>query len=162
MEDTLALFILLSLANAAPYLVALAMGPMLAHPLDGGRRWRDGRPLFGATKTWRGLCAALILTPPAAVLLGRGWSTGLIIASAAMAGDLLVSFMKRRRGLPSSASVPVLDQVVETLLPALLVRADMGVTWSGLLIAVSVFTVADLMVTPLLKRLGAARSGRHH
>ncbi len=161
MEDTLALFILLSLANAVPYLFALLMGPFLARPLDGGRRWRDGRPLFGATKTWRGLCAALILTPPAAALLGHGWATGLIIASGAMAGDLLVSFMKRRSGLPSSASVPVLDQAVETLLPALLVRADMGVTWAGLLIAVSVFTVADLMVTPMLKRLGAARSGRH-
>jgi hypothetical protein len=160
-EDSFALFILLSLANAAPLLAALALGPVFAQPLDGGRRWRDGRPLFGPTKTWRGLGSALILTPPVAALLGHGWVTGLMVASGAMAGDLLVSFFKRRRGLASSASVPVVDQAVETLLPAVLVRARMGVGWFELVLAVLVFTVADLMVTPLLKRLAAARSGHH-
>ena len=153
----LSLLALLLLVNGAPALLALLWGGALAPPLDGGRRWRDGRPVFGKAKTWRGLVAALVLTPPAAWALGWGWGLGLAIALGAMAGDLIASFTKRRLGLKSSAAVPLLDQVPETLIPALLAKGTMGLNWLDLGLAVTAFTLIDLLVTPLLKRLGAGR-----
>jgi len=33
----------------------------LARPIDGGRRWHDGRALFGANKTWKGLIGMTVL-----------------------------------------------------------------------------------------------------
>ncbi len=153
----LSLLALLFLVNGAPAVLGLLWGGALAPPLDGGRRWRDGHPLFGKAKTWRGLVAALVLTPPAAWALGLGWGLGLAIVLGAMAGDLSASFTKRRLGLKSSASVPVLDQVPETLLPALLVKVPMGLNWLDLELAVTAFTLIDLLATPLFKQLGAGR-----
>jgi len=153
----LSLLALLLLANGAPVVLALLGGGAAATPLDGGCRWLDGRPVFGPAKTWRGLVAALVLTPPTAWALGFGWGLGLVVALGAMAGDLIASFIKRRLGLPSSASVPFLDQVPEALIPALLAKAPMGLDWLDLGLAVLGFTVLDLLLTPLFKRLGAGR-----
>lgn len=33
----------------------------LARPIDGGRLWRDGRPWFGAHKTWKGLIGYAVM-----------------------------------------------------------------------------------------------------
>lgn len=155
----LSLLALLLLANGAPAGLALLSGGAPARPLDGGRRWRDGRPVFGTAKTWRGLAAALVLTPPAAWALGWGWGLGPLIALGAMTGDLIASFTKRRLGLPSSASVPFLDQVPETLIPGLLAKGPMGLDWLDLGLAILAFAVLDLLLTPWRKRLGAGRGG---
>jgi hypothetical protein len=152
----LTLLLLLLLANGAPVVLGLLFGAA-AGPVDGGRVWRDGRPVFGRSKTWRGLAAALVLTPVAAWILGCGWGVGLTIALAAMAGDLLASFTKRRLGLASSASVPVFDQLPETLLPALLVAEAMGLDWVDLGLAIGAFVVLDLVLTPVGKRLAGRR-----
>lgn len=151
------LFILLVLANGAPLALALLSGGAAGRPLDGGLVLRDGYPLFGPSKTWRGLIAALVVTPPAAWLLGLGWGLGLVIAVGAMVGDLIVSFAKRRMGLPSSASVPLLDHVPETLIPVLLVEGALGLDWLDLGVLVLCFVVLDLLLTPLLKRLSSVR-----
>jgi CDP-diglyceride synthetase len=153
----LSLLILLLVANAGPALLALLWGRG-ARPIDGGRVLRDGRPVFGASKTWRGLASAVLLTPVAAWALGFGWSLGFVVGLAAMAGDLLASFTKRRLGLASSASVPLLDQLPETLIPALLARSALGLDWIGLGLAVGAFAVLDLVLTPPGRRL--ARSVR--
>jgi len=154
----LTLLLLLLLANGAPAVLGLLFGPA-ARPVDGGRVWWDGRPVFGRSKTWRGLAAALVLTPTAAWILGCGGSLGLTIALAAMVGDLLASFTKRRLGLVSSASVPVFDQLPETLLPALLVAEAMGLDWIDLGLAIGAFVVLDLVLTPVGKRLAGRRRG---
>lgn len=39
------------MANAGMF----AVGRKATRTIDGGRKWRDGRPIFGAGKTWRGL-----------------------------------------------------------------------------------------------------------
>ncbi|WP_295384095.1 CDP-archaeol synthase [uncultured Thiodictyon sp.] len=149
----LTLLALLLVANGAPAVLAVLVGRTPARPLDGGMLLRDGHPVFGPSKTWRGLVAALGITPPVAMLLGFGWGLGLAIALGAMAGDLIASFIKRRLGLDSGASVPLLDHLPETLIPALLAKGAMGLDWPHLGVAAAVFTVVDLLVTPLLKRL---------
>jgi CDP-2,3-bis-(O-geranylgeranyl)-sn-glycerol synthase len=153
------LLLLIFVANGAPAFLALLFGRDRAGPLDGGRVLGDGRPLFGGSKTWRGLAAALLLTPLAAWLLGLGWGLGFTVALGAMAGDLLASFLKRRLGLAPSAAAPLLDQVPESLIPALLVGATMGLDWPDLGLVVGTFAVLDLILTPLGKRLGGALRG---
>jgi CDP-2,3-bis-(O-geranylgeranyl)-sn-glycerol synthase len=148
----ISLFVLLVLANGAPLLLALLSGGSAGRPMDGGLVLWDGYPLFGKSKTWRGLIAALVVTPLGAWLLGLGWGLGLVVALGAMAGDLIASFIKRRMGLPSSASVPLLDHVPETLIPVLLVAGVLRLDWLDLGVLVLGFAVMDLLFTALLER----------
>jgi CDP-2,3-bis-(O-geranylgeranyl)-sn-glycerol synthase len=149
----LGLLALLAAANGAPIIGRAVLGERFGWPLDGGVRFLDGRPLFGPTKTVRGIVLALVLTPPAAALLGLGWTNGLSIAAAAMAGDLLSSFTKRRLGLPPSSRALGLDQVPESLLPLLLVREPLALSAAEILGLVAAFVVLELLLSRLLYRL---------
>lgn len=51
------LFLLLGVANTAPLVAKRLFGPRWSAPLDGGLIFFDGRPLFGSSKTIRGLVA---------------------------------------------------------------------------------------------------------
>lgn len=150
--STLALILL---ANGLPALLGLVLGP--GRPLDGGLRLGDGRPLLGPTKTVRGVLASLVATPLAAAGLGLPWQIGLLVALGAMLGDLLASFTKRRLGLASSATVPLLDTVPESLIPVLLVMGHLGLDWLDLALLILAFGVLDLVLTPLGQRLFARR-----
>ena len=149
----LILLALVLVANGAPALFTLLRGRR-SYPLDGGRVLRDGRPLLGPSKTWSGLAASLALTPLATLVLGFDWQLGLVVALGAMFGDLLASFAKRRLGLGSSVSAPVLDQVPESLIPGLLVSGTLGLGWLDLGLVVGAFAALDLALTPVLKSLG--------
>jgi CDP-2,3-bis-(O-geranylgeranyl)-sn-glycerol synthase len=150
-SSILVLLLLILVANALPAALGLLLGP--ARPVDGGRTLGDGRPLLGPSKTWRGIAAALIGTTGAALALGLDWWLGLAAAGGAMLGDLGASFVKRRLGRPSSASVPLLDQVPESLLPGVLTRTELGLDWGDLGVTVLVFVLLDLLLTPLGRRL---------
>ena len=52
-------------------------------------------------------------------LLGFAWTCGLVVASVAMSGDLLSSFLKRRLSLPPSSRATGIDQIPECLLPTI-------------------------------------------
>jgi CDP-diglyceride synthetase len=126
------------------------LGRRLAWPLDGGRRFFDGRPLFGPSKTLRGLILALALTPIGAALLGLGWRIGIAVAALAMAGDLLSSFTKRRLGRPSSDRAIGLDQIPESLLPLLACKAPLLLSWADIVVGVVTFLIAELLLSRLL------------
>jgi len=49
-----------------PILFARPLGARFARPVDGGIVLRDGHPLLGRSKTWRGLAAAVVLAACAA------------------------------------------------------------------------------------------------
>ena len=115
----LKLLILLAMANGTPVLAKALLGDRLARPLDGGAVFVDGRPLFGPTKTIRGILVSLVATPLTAWLIGLSWHLGVVVAALAIAGDLLSSFVKRRMGLASSSMALGLDQIPESLLPLL-------------------------------------------
>lgn len=98
--------------------------------IDGGRLWRDGRPIFGSGKTVEGFALGLgagtlygliesYLYPSFNSYAGM-WGAalplmtplvGFMIALGAMVGDLCGSFIKRRLGMPPGSSAPVLDQL---------------------------------------------------
>ena len=97
------LLILLSLANGSPVIAKRILGETFAKPIDGNAQFADGRPLFGPSKTIRGVVVSLLVTAMGAPLLGLPIWIGLLVAAAAMAGDLLSSFLKRRLGLAPAA-----------------------------------------------------------
>lgn len=142
--------LLLAIANGAPVLANRILGRRLGTPIDLGRRWHDGRPILGSGKTFRGVAVALACTPPAAMILGFDGLTGLGVAAAAMAGDLLSSFVKRRLGLPVHARALGLDQVPEALLPMLLLRSGLGLSAADIVAGVAGFVVLELALSRLL------------
>lgn len=147
------ILLLLLAANGAPILARWLLGSRLARPLDGGRRAADGRPWFGTHKTWRGLLAAGLIGAGLGWLLGLGPGAGLLVASLAMAGDLLASFLKRRLGLAEGEPAPLLDQLPEALMPLLGWQALFGLDWLAVLRLCLLFIGLDYLLSRLLYRL---------
>ena len=155
--DIARLLLLLVIVNGAPILARWLLGSHGAWPVDGGRRYADGRPLLGPAKTWRGLFAALLAGALAAPPLGLSPLLGLQLAAAAMAGDLLSSFLKRRLGYASSSMALGLDQIPEALLPALLAMPYLQLSLAEVLWVVALFFAVELLLSRLLYRLGIRR-----
>jgi len=101
-------------------------------PIDFGKNFLDGKRIFGDGKTYEGFVTGLL----AGFLIGEltyiivtstikvAWelpkpSTVFVMCTAALLGDLLGAFIKRRLGLPRGAPAPLLDQL-DFLLAALL------------------------------------------
>lgn len=153
----LQLLLLLMIANGMPILARKWLGARWAWAVDGGRRAWDGRPWLGPSKTWRGLLAALAITPPAALLLGLEAAIGVLIALGAMAGDLGSSFLKRRLGIVPSGQALVLDQVPESLLPLLLVAPMLQLAIVEILMLVLAFFLLELLLSRILFALHIRR-----
>ncbi|MEM3716150.1 MAG: CDP-2,3-bis-(O-geranylgeranyl)-sn-glycerol synthase [Candidatus Bathyarchaeia archaeon] len=102
-------------ANASPVLFGGGK------PIDFGRKFIDGKPIFGPHKTYRGFIFGLLVgtlvgyvqefiaptygLPAGSVLRGFSLSLG------ALTGDLIGSFIKRRLNLKPGAPLPVIDQL---------------------------------------------------
>jgi CDP-2,3-bis-(O-geranylgeranyl)-sn-glycerol synthase len=113
---------LLAVANGTPVIATKILGKTFAYPVDFGIAFCDGQPLFGASKTLRGILLAVLLTSVSAPLIGLDWKFGALIAVTAMFGDLVSSFIKRRMGLIPSSQCIGLDQIPESLLPLVACR----------------------------------------
>ncbi|MFZ0699535.1 MAG: CDP-2,3-bis-(O-geranylgeranyl)-sn-glycerol synthase [Thermoplasmata archaeon] len=108
-------------------------------PMDFGRVWpRDGRRLFGPSKTWSGFLVGgavgsavgvleawlILLAPPnwavvpvLAPSVLAAIPLAVMIAYGAMTGDAIGSFIKRRMDRPSGARTLFLDQFPFVLVP---------------------------------------------
>lgn len=133
-------------------------------PVDGGRKYRDGRRIFGDGKTWRGLAAGI----SAGILLGIiqiGVRTAggllflpeltvpvvILLSAGALLGDLVKSFFKRRIGKEKGEAWIVADQydfVAGAFVLLLIFQYEWVVTTLTLPI---VFWI--IVITPLLHRL---------
>jgi CDP-archaeol synthase len=127
-----------------------ALGSRFAFPLDGNCEFIDGRPLFGRSKTIRGIAASLAATAAVAPLIGLDFATGLVMALAAMAGDLLSSFIKRRLGLAPSSQAIGLDQVPESLFPLFACSEALGLDAADIAAGVGIFFIGELALSRLL------------
>lgn len=144
------LFVPAYVANMAP-VFAMNLFPRWNAPLDGGRTARDGRRLLGASKTWRGVVAGVVVAGGLAVLQARLGLGGLDVTDfayaaagiagplvlggclglGAVAGDAVKSYFKRRTGREGGAPwVPFdqLDFVVGALILASLGAAALQAT----------------------------------
>jgi hypothetical protein len=146
----LRLLLLLFLANGTPVMVKKLLGNRWSYPLDGDREFVDGRPLFGRSKTIRGVALAILSTTAGAVLLDLGWRIGVLVGTLAMVGDLCSSFLKRRLGRPSSSPAVGLDQIPESLFPLLGCVGPLSLTLADVAIGVAMFFVAELLVSRVL------------
>lgn len=115
--------------NGLPPLISMVCGDRWSRPLDGGRVWRDQQPIFGPHKTIRGILTSLLGGIMAAPLIGVAWWVAAIAALLAMSGDLLSSFIKRRRTLKSGTEIVILDQLFESLFPILFLDQVLKLTW---------------------------------
>ncbi len=144
------LLVLLGVANGIPIAAKHVFGDMLSRPLDGGAIFNDGHPWFGPAKTIRGIVLSLLVTPLAAVSVGLPWQLGAVIAAAAMAGDLLSSFVKRRMGLAPSSRATGLDQIPESLLPLVASRLVVAVTLADIVAGAIIFLGGSMILSRVL------------
>ena len=75
------LMVLLGLANGTPVIAKKILGTIPARPLDGGMNLADGQPLFGDSKTIRGVVLSIVVTTLGAPLIG-GFCRKLCMAEA--------------------------------------------------------------------------------
>jgi CDP-2,3-bis-(O-geranylgeranyl)-sn-glycerol synthase len=148
------LFVMLVLANGVPVLAARLFGRRWSAPVDGGRLWRDGRPVLGRSKTWRGIVSGALACCLFAWITGIGVIFGLAFGLLGLAGDIISSFIKRRAGLASSARASGLDQIPEALLPMLLAWLWLDLGWFIVAVVVVLFTLSNILLSPVLYRLG--------
>jgi len=145
--------VLLALANGSPVVAKRIFGTAFSRPLDGNAEFVDGRPVFGPSKTVRGIIVSLPVTALAAPLLGLPLRIGLMIGATAMAGDLFSSFVKRRLALPPSSRATGLDQIPESLFPLLACRSALSLSAMDIAAGCAGFFVGELLLSKLFFRL---------
>lgn len=142
--------LLIIIANGAPIIARHIFRSHFTDPLDLGLNFFDKRPLFGPSKTMRGIFVAVMVTPVAAHLMEINWFTGFLIGLYAMFGDLFSSFIKRRKGFESSEMAIGLDQVPESLFPLLALMTHFEFSLIEVLAMVTVFTIVELVFSRIL------------
>ncbi|MBS7639410.1 MAG: CDP-2,3-bis-(O-geranylgeranyl)-sn-glycerol synthase [Candidatus Bathyarchaeia archaeon] len=116
-------------------------------PIDFGRKFLDGKPLFGPHKTYRGFISGLLIgtfvgwlqetIAPTAGLPKGSMLLGFTLSLGALIGDLFGSFIKRRLNIKPGNPLPIIDQidfVIFALLFALIVDVNRPTPLSALLI----------------------------
>jgi hypothetical protein len=114
---------------------------------------RGHRRLLGNTKTWSGLFFAVFFTIGGALFLGLDALTGFLFGVFTIAGDLLASFLKRRRGNIESAQARGLDTVPESLLPIWLLSDPLNLGLIEIALVVVFFFLIEEFVSPILYKL---------
>ena len=144
------LVLLLVIANATPVITSMLLGDRWKQALDRGVLLSDGHPVLGNSKTVRGLLGSIAICALLAPLFDLSQLQGAGFGALAMLGDMLSSFCKRRLGLRSGYSVPLLDQVPETLLPLWVMQPVLGASAVEMAAAITAFCGIDLLFTRLL------------
>jgi CDP-2,3-bis-(O-geranylgeranyl)-sn-glycerol synthase len=142
--EILQVLVLLAFANMTPVVAKKIFRDFGATPLDGGLSLADGHRLFGSSKTIRGAAGSLLASSIGAPLVGLPWHVGALVAVSAVVGDLLTSFCKRRMGLAPSHRTIGLDQVPESLIPALTSTFVLPLTLLDVATITIVFSAAAL------------------
>jgi CDP-2,3-bis-(O-geranylgeranyl)-sn-glycerol synthase len=109
-------------ANATPVVAGKIFRKRI--PIDLGKNFIDGRRIFGDGKTYEGFITGLLvgfvigeftyLIVTSVVNLYQELpspTTVLLMCLAALVGDLVGAFIKRRLGMPRGAPAPLLDQL---------------------------------------------------
>jgi CDP-2,3-bis-(O-geranylgeranyl)-sn-glycerol synthase len=124
-------------ANATP---VLAGG---GQPLDFGKKFFDGKPIFGKNKTFRGFFFGLAIGVVAGlaedVVFGYPLMFSVLSPLGALMGDLAGAFLKRRLGIAPGGLLPIIDQV-DFVVGALLFSLPLSIIYWELAIAVIIIT----------------------
>ncbi len=148
------LLLLLGCANTMPIVAFHIFKDRFSAPIDLGRNFIDGRPIFGPHKTWRGLVASVLGTWLAALILHVDFAHGVLLALWSMVGDMIASFIKRRLGLKSGARCTGIDQAIESLLPLVILKGSLGITWPDCFIVTALFVFLEIVLSPFFYKIG--------
>jgi CDP-2,3-bis-(O-geranylgeranyl)-sn-glycerol synthase len=149
--------LLLIVANGAPVVAARLFGGLGGCPLDANVRFLDGRPLFGPSKTVRGIVSSIVVSALAAAVMGWSWQFGALFGVFVMLGDLMSSFTKRRLGMASSSMAIGIDQIPESLVPLLFLHQQLGLSWQSVGVIVLAFFIIELLGSQILFKLKIRR-----
>lgn len=144
--------ILLVVANGAPVITRDLTGTWFDWPVDLGLILADGQPLLGDSKTWRGLLVAVISGAIVAGWIGLSAKQGALFALLVMVGDLFASFTKRRLRLAPSSRSRGLDVIPESLLPAAVMKTELGLNMIDIGLVVMGFFLIEVYLSPILYR----------
>ncbi len=145
----LTILLLLGIANGAPIIAGKLFGNTFSLPLDAGYHFA-GKPLFGPSKTIRGILSALVLTVVVAAVVNVPLHVAVNIALLAMLGDLISSFIKRRLNRPSSSMFLGLDQIPESILPLLYYQYVYSLDWAQVFTVLFAFFILELLLSKIL------------
>jgi CDP-2,3-bis-(O-geranylgeranyl)-sn-glycerol synthase len=113
------------------------------HPIDFGKKFFDGKPIFGKNKTFRGFFSGLIVGTAVGLLesvfFNYPLSFGLLLSLGALFGDLAGAFLKRRLGMAPGDLLPIVDQI-DFILGAILFSLPLSILDLNLGIAVLIIT----------------------
>ena len=148
--ELLQLLLLIIIANGARILIRVLLNDEFSLAVDFGCKLSDNKRIFGFSKTWRGIFAALVVTSVAAWLLGYSLGMGLLVAVYAILGDLLSSFIKRRLAMAPSSAAPLLDQMPESFFPAFMMMQIFNLEISSVILLVFIFIMMQLTISHVL------------
>jgi CDP-2,3-bis-(O-geranylgeranyl)-sn-glycerol synthase len=141
-------------ANATP---VIAGGGL---PIDLGKKFVDGKAIFGKNKTFRGFFVGLVVGTGVGLSESAVFSYplmfGLLLSLGGLLGDLAGAFLKRRLEIAPGNLLPIVDQVefvVGALIFSLLLSPSM-LTWE--------LALTVLLITPpihLLTNFAAYKLG---
>jgi CDP-2,3-bis-(O-geranylgeranyl)-sn-glycerol synthase len=124
-------------ANAAPVIFGGGL------PLDFGKVFYDGRPIFGRNKTFKGfffgIAVGTVVGLVESLLFEYPVHFGFLLSLGALTGDLLGAFLKRRLGIPSGKMLPIIDQI-DFVVGALIFSTPLNMLSPELAIIVLVIT----------------------
>ncbi len=144
---------LLILVNGAPVISRKLFKNHAAWSVDFGFRLLDQRPVFGNSKTWRGLLSAILVGALAAPWLGLSVTQGVLFSVFTMLGDLFSSFIKRRLGYVESSCFRGLDTIPESLFPILMLQHALGLSLFDCVLVVLFFFILEATLSPILYAL---------
>jgi CDP-2,3-bis-(O-geranylgeranyl)-sn-glycerol synthase len=141
-------------ANATP---VVAGGGL---PIDLGRKFIDGKAIFGKNKTFRGFFVGLVVGTGVGLLesavFGYLLMFGLLLSLGALFGDLVGAFLKRRLGIAPGNLLPIVDQVdfvVGALIFSLLLSPSL-LTWELALTVLLITPPIHLLTNFVAYKLG--------
>jgi CDP-2,3-bis-(O-geranylgeranyl)-sn-glycerol synthase len=134
-------------ANAVP---VLAGG---GRPLDWGKNFFDGKPIFGKNKTFRGFFFGLAIGVAVGLvesfLFGYPFLFSVLSPLGALMGDLAGAFLKRRLGIAPGGLLPIIDQI-DFVVGALLFSLPLMMIYWELAVAVIIITPPIHLLTNFL------------
>jgi len=134
-------------ANAVPVIVGGGQ------PLDLGKNFFDGKPIFGKNKTLRGfffgLAIGVMVGLVEIILFDYPLLFSVLSPFGALMGDLAGAFLKRRLGIAPGGLLPIIDQI-DFAIGAILFSLPLTMIYWELAIAVIIITAPIHLLTNFL------------
>jgi len=116
-------------------------------PIDFGKKFFDGKPIFGQNKTYQGFFSGLVIGTVVGLVESAFFpeypiTFGFILSLGALFGDLTGAFIKRRAGIPPGGLLPIIDQV-DFIIGAILFSFPLSLQFMSLNLIITV-----LIMTP--------------